>query len=297
MIRCPPLPRRSVLPLAVLSGMDGFEVCRRIRAQGDIAVIMLTARGDDFDVVTGLEAGADDYVVKPVQPTVLDARIRAVGQLVGVESRTPTIANPRSPSSAAQWCAGTRLPRSGTRSWAVTRATVPTGRRTRVHDVSQACRRHADGGPPRHVHLPDGIPLKRSGQWARPRGTRLSLKVMITRRDAAQRLDIPLEMAARHGLPTRLTEAQLRELEDNRHRGWSSPVPTGPARRRCGSTWCATSVGSPRKPGRRSGGRRSPTSAATTTSTPTCRVRTPATSVRRSSASAAGVGWVDTPLG
>jgi len=41
-------------------------------------VIVLTARGDDFDVVGGLEAGADDYVIKPVQPTVLDARIRAV---------------------------------------------------------------------------------------------------------------------------------------------------------------------------------------------------------------------------
>jgi DNA-binding response OmpR family regulator len=62
----------------MLPGIDGFEVCRRIRAQGDVPVIMLTARGDDFDVVSGLEAGADDYVVKPVQPTVLDARIRAV---------------------------------------------------------------------------------------------------------------------------------------------------------------------------------------------------------------------------
>jgi two-component system, OmpR family, response regulator MtrA len=62
----------------MLPGMDGFAVCRRIRAAGDVPVIMLTARGDDADVVTGLEAGADDYVVKPVQPTVLDARIRAV---------------------------------------------------------------------------------------------------------------------------------------------------------------------------------------------------------------------------
>lgn len=66
-----------VLDIA-LPGIDGFEVCRRIRGRGLVPVIMLTARGDDFDVVTGLEAGADDYVVKPVQPTVLDARIRAV---------------------------------------------------------------------------------------------------------------------------------------------------------------------------------------------------------------------------
>ncbi|SFJ32705.1 MULTISPECIES: response regulator transcription factor [Amycolatopsis] len=62
----------------MLPGIDGIEVCRRIRADGEVPVIMLTARGDDYDVVGGLAAGADDYVVKPAQPTVLDARIRAV---------------------------------------------------------------------------------------------------------------------------------------------------------------------------------------------------------------------------
>jgi two-component system, OmpR family, response regulator MtrA len=62
----------------MLPGVDGFEVCRRLRRGSDVPVIMLTARGDDFDIVAGLEAGADDYVVKPVQPRVLDARIRAV---------------------------------------------------------------------------------------------------------------------------------------------------------------------------------------------------------------------------
>ncbi|GAB3563215.1 response regulator transcription factor [Amycolatopsis endophytica] len=62
----------------MLPGIDGFEVCRRIRATGPVPIIMLTARGDDIDVVGGLEAGADDYVVKPVQPRVLDARIKAV---------------------------------------------------------------------------------------------------------------------------------------------------------------------------------------------------------------------------
>jgi two-component system response regulator MtrA len=62
----------------MLPGLDGFEVCRRLRRSSDIPVIMLTARGDDFDIVGGLEAGADDYVVKPVEPRVLDARIRAV---------------------------------------------------------------------------------------------------------------------------------------------------------------------------------------------------------------------------
>ncbi|MCT2583501.1 response regulator transcription factor [Actinophytocola gossypii] len=70
-------PDLVVLDL-MLPGIDGFEVCRRVRESSAVPVIMLTARGDDFDVVGGLEAGADDYVVKPVQPTVLDARIRAV---------------------------------------------------------------------------------------------------------------------------------------------------------------------------------------------------------------------------
>ena len=62
----------------MLPGVDGFEACRRLRRHSDIPVIMLTARGDDLDIVVGLEAGADDYVVKPVEPRVLDARIRAV---------------------------------------------------------------------------------------------------------------------------------------------------------------------------------------------------------------------------
>lgn len=67
----------AVLDL-MLPGMDGFEVCRRVRASGaTLPVIMLTARGDDTDVVRGLEAGADDYVVKPVTAPVLEARIRA----------------------------------------------------------------------------------------------------------------------------------------------------------------------------------------------------------------------------
>jgi DNA-binding response OmpR family regulator len=62
----------------MLPGVDGFEVCRRLRRVSSIPVIMLTARSDDFDIVAGLEAGADDYVVKPAEPRVLDARIRAV---------------------------------------------------------------------------------------------------------------------------------------------------------------------------------------------------------------------------
>src|SRR4051794_17477588 len=62
----------------MLPGIDGFEVCRRIRRTDQLPIILLTARSDDIDIVVGLESGADDYVVKPIQGRVLDARIRAV---------------------------------------------------------------------------------------------------------------------------------------------------------------------------------------------------------------------------
>ena len=61
----------------MLPGMDGIEVCTRVRAESGVPIIMLTARSDTNDVVRGLEAGADDYVVKPFNPVELIARIRA----------------------------------------------------------------------------------------------------------------------------------------------------------------------------------------------------------------------------
>ena len=73
----------------MLPGIDGFEVCRRIRAGTNLPIIMVTARNDDIDVVGGLEAGADDYVVKPVQARVLEARIRAVLRRVGGTEAKP----------------------------------------------------------------------------------------------------------------------------------------------------------------------------------------------------------------
>jgi two-component system response regulator MtrA len=60
----------------MLPGVDGIEVCRRIRAESGVPIIMLTARSDTMDVVRGLESGADDYVVKPFNPKELVARIR-----------------------------------------------------------------------------------------------------------------------------------------------------------------------------------------------------------------------------
>jgi DNA-binding response OmpR family regulator len=67
-----------VLVDLMLPGMDGFELCRRLRAASDIPILILTARSDSHDVVAGLEAGADDYVVKPAVPKELSARVRAL---------------------------------------------------------------------------------------------------------------------------------------------------------------------------------------------------------------------------
>jgi DNA-binding response OmpR family regulator len=62
----------------MMPGMDGLEVCRKIRAKSSIPLIMLTAKGDETDRVVGLEMGADDYIAKPFGPRELLARIRAV---------------------------------------------------------------------------------------------------------------------------------------------------------------------------------------------------------------------------
>jgi DNA-binding response OmpR family regulator len=70
-------PDLVVLDL-MLPGIDGLEVCRRLRARAPVPVIMLTARGDEDDRILGLELGADDYVVKPFSPRELTARVRAV---------------------------------------------------------------------------------------------------------------------------------------------------------------------------------------------------------------------------
>ncbi|OFT91877.1 MtrAB system response regulator MtrA [Brevibacterium sp. HMSC24B04] len=61
----------------MLPGKDGMEVCREIRRESDVPIIMLTAKSDTVDVVAGLEAGADDYVPKPFKPKELVARVRA----------------------------------------------------------------------------------------------------------------------------------------------------------------------------------------------------------------------------
>lgn len=66
-----------VLLDVMLPGMDGIEVCKRLRAESAVPIIMLTARTDTVDVVVGLESGADDYITKPFKPQELIARVRA----------------------------------------------------------------------------------------------------------------------------------------------------------------------------------------------------------------------------
>ena len=75
------LPRHQIALVVLdigLPGMDGLEVCRRIRASSALPVIMLTARDEEADRVAGLELGADDYVSKPFSPRELSARVKAV---------------------------------------------------------------------------------------------------------------------------------------------------------------------------------------------------------------------------
>lgn len=70
-------PALVVLDL-MLPQMDGWEVCRRVRAESDVPIIMLTARSEDIDRIVGLELGADDYLTKPFNPRELVARVRAI---------------------------------------------------------------------------------------------------------------------------------------------------------------------------------------------------------------------------
>jgi two-component system OmpR family response regulator len=74
-----------------LPGQDGFSVCRELRVSSSVPILILTARDNDIDHVVGLELGADDYVIKPVEPRVLVARIQALlrrGRAVAVENKS-----------------------------------------------------------------------------------------------------------------------------------------------------------------------------------------------------------------
>jgi len=79
-------PDLIVLDL-MLPRIDGWEVCKRVRAHSDVPILMLTARDDDIDKIVGLELGADDYMTKPFNPRELVARIKAILRRTGGPAR------------------------------------------------------------------------------------------------------------------------------------------------------------------------------------------------------------------
>lgn len=93
----------AVLLDVMMPGMDGLEVCRRIRAKSPLPILMLTAKGDEADRVVGLELGADDYIAKPFSPRELLARLRAV-----LRRASPTALSERLTAGEIQLDVGTR---------------------------------------------------------------------------------------------------------------------------------------------------------------------------------------------
>lgn len=83
-----PAPDLVILDI-MLPGMDGWEVCRRLREFSRVPVIMLTARDDDYDKILGLELGADDYVTKPFNPREVVARVKSVLRRMGERVEDP----------------------------------------------------------------------------------------------------------------------------------------------------------------------------------------------------------------
>lgn len=75
-----------VLLDVMMPKIDGYEVCRKIRSQSSVPVILITARGEDFERIMGLDIGADDYIVKPFSPKEVMARVRAVLRRMNADS-------------------------------------------------------------------------------------------------------------------------------------------------------------------------------------------------------------------
>jgi DNA-binding response OmpR family regulator len=100
----------------MLPGLDGFEVCKRLRASSDVPIVMLTARDDDLDKILGLELGADDYLTKPFNPRELAARVKAILRRsertqTKPDSEVVTVGDVRvDPERREAWVAGKRIP-------------------------------------------------------------------------------------------------------------------------------------------------------------------------------------------
>lgn len=101
-------PELIILDL-MLPGIDGLEVCRSIRAESDVPIVMLTARGEETDRIVGLELGADDYLPKPFNPRELLARIKAIlRRLNATTADDSTVDNTRLVVGPVTLDAGTR---------------------------------------------------------------------------------------------------------------------------------------------------------------------------------------------
>ncbi|GAC1364559.1 MAG: hypothetical protein NVSMB32_07220 [Actinomycetota bacterium] len=109
-------PDLAVLDI-MLPGLSGLEVCRRLRASGDVPIIMLTALGEEADRVVGLELGADDYVTKPFSPREVTARVKAILRRTrGAVRRDRNPPRPWWRAISASICAPARS-RCGARPW------------------------------------------------------------------------------------------------------------------------------------------------------------------------------------
>lgn len=86
-------PIDVILLDVMMPKLDGFQVCREIRKQSSVPIIMITARGEDFERIMGLDIGADDYIVKPFSPGEVMARVRAVLRRVPAEAKDNTPLN------------------------------------------------------------------------------------------------------------------------------------------------------------------------------------------------------------
>src|ERR1700681_3173016 len=85
-------PKLVVVDIGLPGELDGLDVCRRLRAVGDVPVVLLTARDDEVDRIIGFELGADDYVTKPFSARELVGRVRAILRRTGTPSRAqPTV--------------------------------------------------------------------------------------------------------------------------------------------------------------------------------------------------------------
>jgi DNA-binding response OmpR family regulator len=82
-------PFDIILLDVMMPHIDGFEVCREIRKRSTVPIIMVTARGEDFERIMGLDNGADDYIVKPFSPAEVMARVRAILRRITLEGSAP----------------------------------------------------------------------------------------------------------------------------------------------------------------------------------------------------------------